>query len=229
MSMTFAFSACDTGVSGNGNSIKKDISITEFSALDVNGAFQIMVRQGTGVGLSVEMDENLFEYLDVEQRGHVLNIETERVIRKSEVQKIYLTVTDLEDIEVNGANEFETRGGLNGQSLNVQANGASQLKIEFTGGELNIEANGGSAIELRGEVNLFEIVVNGAAKVKASEMRADQVEVRVSGAAKSEVWAVNSLNVSASGASEVKYKGEPQINKETSGASNISRLSNEEK
>ena len=87
-----------------------------------------MLRQGTGVGLSVEMDENLFEYLEVTQRSNVLKIETERVIRKSKAKKIYLTVTDLEEIEVIGANELETRGGLNGESLMVQANGASQLK-----------------------------------------------------------------------------------------------------
>jgi len=228
LSIVLAFSSCDTGVAGNGNVIKKDLSITEFSALEVNGAFEVMLRQGTGVGLSIEMDENLFEYLEVTQRSNVLKIETERVIRKSKAKKIYLTVTDLEEIEVNGANELETRGGLNGESLMVQANGASQLKIEFIGTELKLAANGGSSINLRGEVGALEIEVNGAAKVKASKMRADHVKVEVSGAAESEVWAVNSLDVSASGASDVKYKGEPEINKESSGASNISRLSNDE-
>ncbi len=224
----FTFIGCEMGVTGNGNVVKRSISVSDFNQLEVNGAFHTMIRQGDEPSLEVEMDENLFQYIEIEQEAGELTIETERPIRKSKARNLYLTVVNLEDIQVNGANEVETRGGLKGNSLSIQANGASELKIEYEGSRLTMEANGGSEINLRGSVDDLGIEVTGAAEVRAFEMRASSVKVGVSGAAETDVWAIDQLSVSASGASDVRFKGNPKINKSTSGASTISPYSKDE-
>lgn len=183
----FTFIGCSVGVDGNGKVVKRSISLTDFNELQVNGAFHTMIRQGDTPSLEVEMDENLFQYLEVKQEAGELTIETERPIRKSKARNLYLTVVNLEDVQVNGANERETRGGLKGNSLYIQANGASELKIEYYGSELDLQANGGSEINLRGSVEGLGVQVKGAAEVRAFEMRASSVKVEVSGAAETDV------------------------------------------
>lgn len=218
------FSACDPGVSGNGNVTKRSISVEDFDELVVNGAFEIFVRQGNEYRLEIEMDENLFEYLDIDNDEEELDISMDRRIRKSKATNIYVTVRELDEIKINGANELETRGGLRGEALYVEANGASEMRIEYEGSLLRIEGNGGSELWFRGQVDDLEIDVNGAAEIEAFDMRALRADVNVSGAAEVKIWAEDKLNIEASGASKVEYRGNPDVHQDTSGPSSIERV-----
>ncbi|MCE2495556.1 MAG: DUF2807 domain-containing protein [Flavobacteriales bacterium] len=153
--------------------------------------------------MEIELDENLFQYLDIDENGRELEISGERTIRKAEARNIYITVRDLQKININGANELETRGGIRGKSLKVEANGASEMRLEFYGEHLRVHANGGSELRFKGEVDDLEIEVNGASEIESLEMRALRADVDVSGAADVKLWAVDKLQVNASGASEV--------------------------
>lgn len=221
--LAFAVISCQPGVVGNGKVVKRVIPVDDFDQLEVNGAYNIYVRQGDEPNLEIEMDENLFDYLEIDQNEGELEIESERMISKAEARNIYITVRNMRHININGANELETRGGLKGRSLSVEANGATEMRVEFEGSRLSVESNGGSDLRFRGAVGELQFEVNGASEINAVEMKALRADINVSGAADVLVWAEEELSINASGASSVKYKGNPSINKSTSEASSVSR------
>lgn len=216
--------ACNLSVVGNGTVASRTVSVGEFDEIEVSGAFEIFIRQSNSCGLEIELDENLFQYLDIDDGGGELDISSDRTIRKAEARNLYITVRDLEKIQINGANELETRGGIRGKNLEVEANGASEMRLEFYGERLRIKANGGSELRFKGEVDDLEIEVNGASEIESLEMLALRADVDVSGAAEVKLWVEDQLDVSANGASEVEYRGNPKISKNTYGASSVNQI-----
>jgi len=81
---------------------------------------------------------------------------------------------------------------------------------------LDIEAQGASKIDLRGTCETLKINGFGASDIKASELKAKNADIHLSGASHADVFASESLNAEAFGASNINCKGQPkQIKKST--------------
>ena len=108
---------CTFGVRGTGEMVSRDFEVADFSSLDIRGGYEVIWREGDSVSFTVEMQENLFKYLEVSVEGDTLYVESTRnfITRSRNSPRIYVYSPELEMISfygaINGSNWDSISGG----------------------------------------------------------------------------------------------------------------------
>jgi putative autotransporter adhesin-like protein len=189
------------GIRGNGD-IKTDTrSITDFSKLEADGAFEVNWTAGPAA-LSITTDENLLEYMRTRVSGDRLRIEWEKPLKGTRGIKVNIASPRLAAVTLNGAVRF------------VGAN--------LSGPEFYLEANGATKVTLGGTLNAVSADMNGASRLDADRLITRAMELSISGAGRAEVHVTEALKVDISGAGKVIYSGNPKrVDKNITGAGSI--------
>jgi hypothetical protein len=215
--------SCGPRVEGNGNVTTKEHEIGNATNLDISGQFVVEIKQGKNSNLTLEVDDNLHEYIDVKLENNTVQISTEAFITDAEELNIYVTMHEFDNIDISGAVQLETSTKIKTDYLAIDASGASEIDVNINVKELTIEISGASETVLSGKADNVDIEATGASEIEAFKLSADHVSIDISGAVNAEVNAKKSLEVEISGAGEIRYKGNPKIEKNISGAGSIKR------
>ena len=214
---------CEMGIVGNGVVQSQERDIKSFSRLEIGGNFNLFLKQGRKPALKFEMDENLFDNLQVNQYGKTLSIQTERNVIRAKKKNIYLTVRDLEKMDLSGAIKCTTQEVLKIPSLVVIGSGAVELNMELQSKQIKLDLSGASNCQLQGKTKLLTLTLAGAGDFNALDLISDEVSIDLSGAGSAKVFAQDKLDVQISGVGSVKYRGDPVIEKEVSGLGSLKR------
>lgn len=187
---------------GSGNMATEKREVSNFKAVDVGGVFQVEITAQKEFSVEVQADDNLLPLIKTEIRNGVLKIESENKFNTKNPIIVRISAPDIENLEVSGASKV-TLTNLSNDNLQIDASGASKVKVEGTTTNLKVD-------------------VSGASKIDAENLKAENVSVDASGASNVNVFVSNELKIDASGASSVSYSGTPtNLEKKTSGASSI--------
>ena len=219
-----SFYSCINTVDGDGNVVKEERTVTSFTKIDISGGFEVLINQGSQEKLELEVDENLLELIKTEAKNNTLFIKSDKSIGKAKSLKLYITVVNVDDIEVSGAVELTNKGTLEGENLEIEVSGAGDVNLKLDVEELKMDMSGASETTLSGKAHHFEIELSGAGELDAEKLKSRNVIIDISGAGSAIVNAKKTLNVEVSGAGSVKYKGNPKITKDISGAGSVKKL-----
>jgi hypothetical protein len=213
------------GVNGNGNVSTEQRHVDPFSAIDVGGAFQIVLRQGDTVSLILEADENLLQHIITEVRNNQLEISTDRNIGRFEKLKAIITFKSLDEINLHGAVELWSEKSLNFNDLSIDGSGATEMEMTMTVQKLLLTLTGSSEVTLSGTAREVDSRMSGATDLKADDFETNILTMDMSGAGEADVYVTEKMDVTVTGAGDVRYRGEPQqINQNVSGAGSIEKL-----
>jgi hypothetical protein len=213
------------GERGSGNVIRSERKVPSFNAIDVSGAFDVTLAQGTSQSVIIEADDNLMDLIRTEVRGSTLVIDTKGPIYHSKSLKVFLTFNDLKSIDISGAVDVQSQGKLNLADLSYSGSGSTDAKLDLAVQKLSIDCSGGSKMSLSGSAKDVEVEVSGAVDLFAFDMPAETYRISISGAGKAEINVSKSLNVDISGAATVHYKGNPEKNiQDISGAGTVKKV-----
>jgi hypothetical protein len=215
--------ACKPPISGSGDVTEKEYAVDDIEILEVSGVFDVYVKQGSTEKVFIQADDNFFEYIDVEAVDGRLEVEMERIPTDVTALELYVQVTDLQKIRLNGAVDFDGRG-IRGEELEIQVNGSSDLDLDLEEEFLSIELNGASELKLSGNASDLVARINGASDLFARDLRCDDVDIEVNGAGTAEVWATERLKVDVKGAGSIRYRGNPELYQEITGAGSVKRM-----
>jgi hypothetical protein len=181
------------------------------------------VATGPAEAVTVRIDDNLVDLLDVGVEGDTLRIglkpSTGTIDATLEAD---VTVTTLDELSVSGASTVTVAEPVASHDLAVTVSGASRLvaPLGIEGG--GIEISGASHVELSGSAAALEVTVSGASDLDAAALSVGELTIDLSGASHAAVTVTTSLSAGASGASSLTYSGSPEITRsDTSGASSI--------
>src|SRR6476620_3109161 len=139
VAFVLAFGACTfiggKRVSGNGNVITQQRTITDFNAVDLQGGFNVYVSQGNAFDVKVEADENLMEYIVTEKEGDELEVhfKDNYNIHTSGPVKVYVTAPNYTQLAVSGSGKLISQ---------TKITNASQLGIDISGsGDANLDVD----------------------------------------------------------------------------------------
>lgn len=211
-------------------------TVPGFNSVEVSGAVSLYLAQGTVQGVAVSAGEAKYNNkIRTEVSNGVLKISVDAGIWNSfnwtnKKLKAYVTVTDLNRLEVSGASYVSINGTLKSNDLKLDISGASEVKGIIDVNKLNLAISGASVARLSGYAKKGLIEAIGACKINSYGLSVDTCKVSSSGASDVRLTVNNELNADASGGSTIFYKGAGVarvIN--TSGGSNIkSRSGNDE-
>lgn len=214
-----------TVVMGSGRAETQDYDFSDFTSLSAGSAFQVDINQGESYAVSVTVDDNFVQYLDVRVDGQTLFIglkpNTGFNLRNT-TMRAEVTMPDLEGLKLSGAARGDLSGFNNTKRVDVELTGASELSGELTSGELRIEASGASRAELSGSTGPLDARASGASTLRLQDLQSADTRVNASGASTIVVNPSGRLTGDASGASTVRYAGSPaSVQVSSSGASSV--------
>lgn len=218
----FLLSTACVGQRGNGKVVKKDYPVSNFTALHISNAFEVHVRQGNTTALTIVTDENLQDQVEVDVSGGTLHLSMKGVTNHATELKAYITITELDEIDISGACELETANTIKGTSLNLDISGASEVDMDLDFREVHAEASGASEVDLSGKAGSLELHLSGASEWNSEELLTAEVMAELSGASDADVYASERLTAEASGASSLEHLGSPkEVNRDVSGAATV--------
>jgi hypothetical protein len=204
-------------------------NVGPFTGLKVSSAIVVYISQGTESAVAVSLnDASQVSSVKTEVKNGVLHIYLEKGSWKSmngKSAKAYVTIKDLQSLEVSGASLVRFADKLNLPLLKVDLSGASSVKGEMEVGSLHVDQSGASLFAVSGVAKEAHIEVSGASSFKAYELKVENCKADISGASSVQVTVSKELKVDASGASSFRFKGNPAAkDTHTSGASSIKQI-----
>ncbi|MCC9138511.1 head GIN domain-containing protein [Pontibacter silvestris] len=209
---------------GNGNTRSQTRNVSGFKGIDVSGGFIVELTQGNKESVKLEAEENLLNNIATEVKDGVLHIYNKNSLYSSRAMKAYVTVQELNSIDISGGVKVEGVSTFKASGLSLDMSGGSSVKLALDTKELKADMSGASKLELTGKADKVILDMSGASKVEAADLEAGIVRVEASGASKVKLFAKEALDINASGASVVYYKGTPSITAATSAAARVSKL-----
>ena len=204
----------NTGTKGTVKGSDKTTTITysdldKIVALSIDGSTDIKIRQSDKTELSLELPENLEEYLKFEYGASACKIYLDKDYKYTNASfDIVLGTSDLESLKINGGAEIAMQNMELG-NLDFEINGAADVDISrIKCGNFSIEINGAGEVDAQMmDCKDIDIEINGAGEIDLGG-KCDNVDVEVNGTGSVDFSRMNCSgrkNVKKSGLVTVKY------------------------
>lgn len=214
-------------IRGNGTVKTENRSAGQFDGVHVSGSIDVFVRQDSAASIRVEADENLQEYIIIENDGGMLEIHQKSGInlKPSRAIKVFVSSPVFTHFKASGACDIFGENKITStEEISIDLTGASDIKMDLKAPKIDANVSGAGTISLRGETRDFLADGSGSTDIKCFDLLAENVDVEISGAGDAEVFASVKLDVRVTGAADVKYKGNATVNQKVSGAGSVKKV-----
>ena len=225
------FSSCSyvTGkrIKGNGNVITQARTFSGFTGVDVSSAIHLYIKQDSAFSVKVEADDNLQQYILIEQDGNILRVKQRNNTNLDATGsiKVYVSAPLFRNLDASGACNIIGENVLSAtDEIDIDVSGASDAELELKAPKVSAEMTGASDVKLKGQTKDLHIEGTGASHAKCFELLSENADVDVTGASSAEVFASVKLKAEASGASDVRYKGNAAVTQSASGAGSVKKV-----
>jgi putative autotransporter adhesin-like protein len=196
------FAGCRwAGIRGNGHITTDQRTVSPFSEIEADGAFQIEWRSGAPA-LTITTDENLLQHIENRNVDNRLRLHSARNLWPTHGIKVVVSSPTRSAAKLTGATRLT----------------ANQL----SGARFAIESTGAAHVNLDGNIDELLAETTGASELSAKSLQTKTAEISTTGAADAEISVSETLKVSITGAGKVNYYGNPPtIEKHVTGAGSI--------
>ncbi|HMT27989.1 MAG TPA: head GIN domain-containing protein [Bacteroidia bacterium] len=199
-------------------------AVSGFNAIDIEGAFKVVLVQGATEGITIEADPNAMTNIITKVEGNTLKINTKD--NKSHKGEMSLTINfkSLKSIDCSGSINLSSTGPLKFDDFSFESSGSSKTNLELSATKLSFEISGAGNATLKGSASDVDLDISGSGKYVASELTANNYDIDISGSGNAEISVSQNLDIDVSGSGTVKYKGDPKIKQDISGAGKIEKI-----
>lgn len=231
-------------VRGSGRVVEDERPISGVDGVVLATSGNLTIEVGDEEELRVEAEENLIPYFETEVRNGTLLIRQRNNARIAPRKTVnfYLTVVDLESIELTGSGDAEaadleakqlsatlTGSGdldmesLDAESLDVRINGSGSIRLkDLQADRLGVRMTGSGDLEIiNGRVEEQSITITGSGGYEAGGLVSSEADVRLTGSGSATIQVNNRLNASTSGSGDVRYIGSPVVDQSSSGSGDV--------
>jgi len=197
-------------------------NIQPFTKIYLEGAFKVILEQGSQSGLRIKTDEDNFKYIDVQSDTQSLSL---KIIKKRfdfDELVLYITFADLEKLEIQGGICLETKGYVDLKDFYLHVEGGATVEMNMKANKVKVIGEGGVKFEFDGIADELDATISGAGYLDAIDLKTKNCDIRVEGVGAGSVYATESLNATISGVGKIRYKGEPKVYKKVEGVGVVS-------
>jgi hypothetical protein len=214
-------------IDGSGVMVRETREVEDFSRVTLSGIGNLYIEQGDENAVVIEAEDNIVPKIVTRVNGGKLYIEMEHgfnIIPTDEIN-YYVTVKNVEQIQVTGAGNVNIENAINVDNVDVDLSGFGSVDInEIYGNELNVSLSGAGDINIAGVVQSQRIKISGAGNYSAGDLQSQEADVVVSGLGDTTLWVEEDLSVVISGGGNIDYYGNPRTSRTISGLGNLRNL-----
>lgn len=221
-----AASGCiNQGQNASGTVINESRNVGTFNQIDLNGAGELIITQGNKESVTIEAPDNYMSNIKTSISNNKLSIGfTNNMLMTSQSIKIYVTVKDINSINVSGAGKINAQN-LNANSLIININGAADSVLNNLNAQiLNTTISGAGRMTVSGNVNQQSVQIMGAGEYNANNLQSKIASININGGGKATVKVSDTLNAIINGAGQISYIGSPKITQQINGAGQIKQI-----
>jgi len=168
-------------VRGNGKIVKQNREVSGFSAIKVSCSADVFLKQGKETAVTVRADENILEMVETEVSGNTLKIDIDGSISNCKALEVYITVVELDKVEINGSGDVVSENQLEGIDFEISINGSGDVDLDLSVKNLETKINGSGDVDVSGVQGNFYLKVSGSGDFSANDLRLDQCEIEIYG------------------------------------------------
>lgn len=218
------YDANGADVEGSGDIVTETYDFGDFIGVRLSHSFQAEITFAQEFSVSLDVDDNVLEYVDVDIVGDSLRFRLDGVDSTDDVTlDATITMPDLESLDLSGATRVTVSGFENMDDLEAELSGASTLEGVLDVTHLDLRLSGASTASLEGGGIEADLDASGASTLDLEDFPLEIAHVEMSGASTGTVNVRDELGpVILSGASHLTYVGTPTLSGvDTSGASSV--------
>ncbi len=198
-------------IKGNGEVTKEERSVQPFSAIEISGVFDVVLKQGSKEAVTVETDANLQECVLVENEGSNLILKNSKSkIKKCTKMIVYVTVKDLSRIKTTGVGDVNCENALKTNTLDLVLSNVGDADMNLECQTLNIKYNGVGDLKLSGTANESTIDCSAVGDLKAFDLQVNKMNLTHTGVGDAAISVSEDLTLDFKGVGNVHYKGNPE-------------------
>jgi len=200
-------------VQGSGSVESRDFDVADFTGINISGNYEVIWQQASSYSLVIEMQENLFDYLEVAVRGNTLHIDSSRSFNTTSANRprIYIESPSIDSANFAGAINASNWDSIQGANFSVDTSGAVNLTFDLQVMNFQASLAGAGDLTLTGQADVANVSSSGASTVEALDLQTKAATISITGAGNVNVAVSDDLTVSLTGAGRVRYVGDPTI------------------
>lgn len=209
--------------SANSEVIKQERKVNQFSKIDLSIAAHVYLKQGNTQSVVVEANNSYIGDIKTVVNNKILLIKTDKWMLHYKEVNIYITMSNIESLDISGSGRIETLTSIKTTHLNLNVSGSGRIHIpELNATNVSSDISGSGRINLEGKSNISKLNfdISGSGKFTCTE-QAQNVSAGISGSGTGDIFATKNLSVNISGSGKVYYKGKPLINCDISGSGKL--------
>lgn len=241
-------------IKGNGNVITREIDITDYDAIEVQGSSIIFnySQQESAPALTVTVDQNIYDLFEFGTNGKKLVVRLkDRDKKPTRLCPTEFTITtnssSLKKADLAGIDVFNLNGKFaSSEKVKFSVAGnttielrdtvtVDQMEVSTAGkGTLNADAlyartfkgeiAGQGTFNLKGAGEKADFEIAGNGKVHALDYELSTLSCEIAGKGLIETFANDRINARIAGMGTVKYKGNPSVKMDKAGVGSVKKV-----
>ncbi|MBK8506305.1 MAG: DUF2807 domain-containing protein [Saprospiraceae bacterium] len=196
-------------LSGEGPIIKKEMSLDHFEGIRNGFSCDVYITQGNNQKVVVEGQQNILDNLRFEVSDKVLKIKYDKMVKRSEPVKIYITMNNLTEVSVSGSGSLVSTNRFSGLGdLDLRVSGSGNVKLEVEARDIEMGVSGSGDITLEGKANQMDISISGSGGVDSRNLDASTCKIQISGSGDATILVKDELDARISGSGNIRYRGD---------------------
>lgn len=216
-------------VKGNARIKKETRDVSGFTGVSVAGPFKVTVQQGADYAVSVEADENLLLYIEIEDGGNSLKIRERKGynLRGTKGLKVTVQMPEINLLSLAGSGSIDAPSIIkNSDAIRLDLAGSGYISAIVETPKVRVDITGSGNTALAGQTRDMDVTIGGSGDCIAEQLKSENCSVSIGGSGTVKVYASNSLNASIGGSGNVYYIGEPpNIKKSIGGSGKVKAIS----
>lgn len=217
-------------VKGNGNVVTKEISISDYKELIVEGGnIELTYTQSEEAPyLQIETDQNILDILETEVHGDELKIRPSN--RRTSIDPTRFIIKtnskSLKDLKMAGSGEGRIEGLLKSHELELGIAGSGTLTADSLDVyELECDMAGSGEMILAGKAEKTKIKSAGSCYIKAFDLTTEWLNCKMAGSNNVDITVNQEITSKIAGSGELRFKGNPkEIHSNTAGSGSVTRV-----
>lgn len=196
----------------SGKQVSRDIAVQPFNAIKAGGVVELTLVQSDKESITVTADEALQGYINIENSGKTLEIDTRKLNNKNikGAWKLYVTVyfRNLDKLSLSTVGHVKNEGTLKFDELDMEISSVGNIDLKLDGQNLKLSTSSVGNIELEGRVAKATMRNSSVGNIRAQDLKVGTLEISNSGIGNMEVNADNITSFQGSMLGKVRNKGQ---------------------
>ena len=217
------------GLQGSGKLQTEPRAVGSFSAIELHGSMNLVLRQAAREAVELRADDNLLTLVEtrVVSRSGVPTLEVRIRDGTSYSSRNPITLTvdvvTLSALSVRGSGNVSGEG-IKAPALKIVLAGSSDVKLhKLSLDEASLKISGSGNAELSGKAARLSLSSSGSGDINSRELEADEVSVSIAGSGDASVNARKTLGVSIAGSGSVDYVGDATVKTSVAGSGHVKK------